>query len=261
MTDHPDSGHPARGRTNAEASRSGVRAADRTLSVEDLAYLNRMTTVGQVLPNMAHEMNNAFQVIGGLVEMLVAREDLPPDVADKVKRIGAQSARAAGMIRDLVAFARRDNGGVRPVDLGHIVERSLAMRRYQLARARVSVVLRDAEPGRWHTQGDGHHLEQALVNVIINAEQSVAGREGPEITVEIHELDGELVIAVADNGSGLEADVAERAAAPFFTTRKSAAGLGLTVATLLAEAEGGRLRLDTPPGGGTRVSLHLPRRP
>jgi two-component system, LuxR family, sensor histidine kinase DctS len=260
MTDRPDAGRSEGKAPSGEEPRPVVRAADRTLSAEDLAYLNRMTTVGQVLPNLAHEMNNAFQVIGGLIEMLTARSDLAPDVADKVKRIGAQSSRAAEMMRELVAFARRDYGGTRLVDLAKVVERALAMRRYQLARARVSVSLRDIEPGRWITRADGHHLEQALANVLINAEQSVAGRERPEITVAITAAEGALTIVVADNGPGLDAGIAERAAAPFFTTRESAAGLGLTVATLLAEAEGGRLHLESAPGGGTRVALRLPRK-
>ncbi|MBL8142616.1 MAG: hypothetical protein JNM38_15965, partial [Acidobacteria bacterium] len=86
------------------------------MSLDELAFLNRMTTTGMVLPNVAHELNNALQVVGGLVEMLSARGDLPADVLDKVGRIGAQAAKSAAMVRELVAFSRRDQAGVGLVD-------------------------------------------------------------------------------------------------------------------------------------------------
>src|SRR5581483_4725035 len=88
----------------------------RPLDVDDLVYINRMTTVGHVLPSVAHELNNSLQVIGGLVELLTMRAELGRDIHDKVQKIGQQAAKSAGMLREFVAFARRDDAVTR-VDL------------------------------------------------------------------------------------------------------------------------------------------------
>lgn len=237
-----------------------ARAADRDLTFDDLTYLNRMTTVGQVLPNVAHELNNSLQVIGGLVEMLSARADLPPDVAEKVGRIGNQATRAAGLIQEVVAFARRDGAGVGLVDLARVVDRALSMRRYHLARARIAVHVESEPPGTALVRADGHYLQQLLLNLIVNAEQSLAGRPAPAISIRVHGDEDRVVLAVADNGPGMEAPLCDRARRPFFTTRDGgAAGLGLSVAAALAEHEGGHLTLESAVGQGTAVRLALPR--
>lgn len=235
-----------------------VRAADRNLRLEDLAFLNRMTTVGQVLPNVAHELNNALQIIGGMVEMLSAREGLAPDVRDKLGRIGLQGARATELLRDLVTFARRDDGGVTLVDVTRSVERALTFRRYHLGRARIAAAVDGAAPGQALVRLDGAYLQQILLNLIINAEHSLAGRSDGRIQISIASGVDQVTVTVRDNGQGVGADVSARVRQPFFTTRLPAAGLGLTVASGLSRGLGGKLLLEANPGGGTVATLVLP---
>jgi signal transduction histidine kinase len=234
-----------------------VRVGSRTLGLEELAYVNRATTTGLVLPNVAHELNNALQVIGGLVELLSMRADLPQDAKDKIGRIGAQSGRATELIRELVTFARRDDAGLAQVDLAKLVDRALAFRRYHLARARIAVHVAGAQPGEVLVRADGSSLLQILLNLIINGEQALTGRAGAEIHVHIARTPEGVTVEVRDNGPGTGRH--ETAAPePFFTTRPPAPGLGLAVATALAASQGGSLRLQSAPEGGSVAVLTVP---
>lgn len=238
-----------------------IRAAERDLTLDDLIYINRMTTVGQVLPNVAHELNNALQIVGGLVEMLSARADLPRDGLEKLARIGTQASRATGMVRELVAFARRDDGGTRLVDVSKVIEAALSMRRYHLARARINVVVHVPPDTPVLAHVDPHALQQVLLNLLINAEHSTAGREGGQLAISVAEQPGGIAIVVADNGPGVPPELRERVQEPFFTTKAHAAGLGLTVSAALMARDGGALSLEHLPDGGTKAVMTLPARP
>ena len=149
---------------------------ERAFSTADLAYINRMTTTGMVLPSVAHEVNNSLQVIAGMVEILGLRGQLPPEVSDKVQKIAVQATKAAGHLRELVAFARRD--GVSPkVELKAAVERALSLRRYYLTRGRVAVTIDAPADESFVVRADSQHVIQVLVNLVINAEESVAKQD------------------------------------------------------------------------------------
>lgn len=250
-----DDRKPAQRQERAGAASAGGRV----LSPNDLAYVNRMTVTGHVLPNVAHELNNSLQVVSGLVEMLAGRSDLPADVRDKVSRIGAQSARAVWLMRELVAFARRDDHGVRAFDLGRVTEQALSLRRYHLSRARIAVTVERGERGPFRALGDAHAVEQILLNLVINAEQALDGRDDPRITVALDAREDLVELSVIDNGPGMALEHARKAQEPFFTTRSGMCGLGLPVARQLAESLGGRLDLESMVDGGTRAVLRLPR--
>ncbi|MGE3841605.1 MAG: sensor histidine kinase [Vicinamibacterales bacterium] len=235
-----------------------VRAADRELELDDLAYLNRMTTTGHVLPTVAHELNNALQIISGAVEVLSLKQDLAPDVRDKIARIGTQAGRATDMIRDLVGFVRRDDGGVKLVDVGKVVEGALAFRRYQLSRARIGVAVEGTQAGQCFARLDRGHLHQILLNLIINAEHSLAGRPDGRLQVRCARAGDVVEVAVSDNGPGVPDDLVGRLTEPFFTTKVPAAGLGLTVAVALAKEVGGDLRLTPDAAGGAVATLSIP---
>lgn len=237
-----------------------VELGGRRFGVEDLAHVNRMMTIGRVLPNAAHEINNALQVVSGLVEMLDARDDLPAQVHEKLGRVTAQVGRATSLVRDLVAYTRRDHAAVGRTDMARLVESALAMRRYHLSRDRVRVSTRvEGDAPAW-CRVDAHYLQQALVNLILNAEQALRGRPDPHLSVVVEATPREVIVVVEDNGGGLQAEAATRAGEPFFSTADAQTlGLGLAVTHALAERFGGRLELEAVAGEGTRARLRLPR--
>jgi C4-dicarboxylate-specific signal transduction histidine kinase len=229
---------------------------DRAFSTADLAYINRMTTTGLVLPSVAHEINNSLQVIAGMVEILGLRGQLAPDVADKVQKIATQATKAAGTLRDLVAFSRRD--GVAPrVDVRSAAERAVALRRYYLSRGKVAVTI-DAAPGEaFVALADSQHVIQILVNLIINAEEAIAAEEAKEVTLRVARSDDRITCVVTDSGPGLPPPIAAQVGAPFLTTKDAgAAGLGLAVARRLMTGGGGTLEVTA--GPPTSVTLSWP---
>jgi two-component system C4-dicarboxylate transport sensor histidine kinase DctB len=206
-----------------------------------------MTTTGMVLPSVAHEVNNSLQVIAGMVEILGLRGQLPPEVSDKVQKIAVQATKAAGHLRELVAFARRD--GVSPkVELKAAVDRAVSLRRYYLTRGRVAVTIEAPADESLVVRADSQHVIQVLVNLVINAEESVAKQDVRTLRIRSWKQDGAAYIEFVDSGAGFEAALEGRVGEPFVTTKAvGGVGLGLAVAKRLVEGDGGTLTIATAP--------------
>jgi len=231
---------------------------DRAFSTADLAYINRMTTTGMVLPSVAHEVNNSLQVIAGMVEILGLRGQLPPEVSDKVQKIAVQATKAAGHLRELVAFARRD--GVSPkVELKAAVERAVSLRRYYLTRGRVAVTIDAPAEESFVVRADSQHVIQVLVNLVINAEESVAKQDVRTVRIRTWRDGGAVHVQFVDSGSGFDpVEVARRyreslrAAAPI-----RGQGLGLFLISRICERFGWQFSIENLPLSGTRARLDL----
>lgn len=236
-------------------SSDAVPGPSRELAPGDLVFANRLVNLEQVLPNITHELNNALQVISGLGEILSTRPDLPDDVVQKLQRIHAQSSRCYGLLRELLAYARRDE--VSPTaDVARLVDRTLNLRRYHLARARVTVAIEPGAPGIAVAM-DSQYFVQMLLNLLLNAEQAMAGGTDHTLTLRYGAAAGDAVISVTDSGPGVDlADVEATCFVPFWTTREGALGMGLPVARALAVAAGGSLRFVAP----SEVEVRLPLR-
>ncbi|MFN8062184.1 MAG: ATP-binding protein [Vicinamibacterales bacterium] len=238
-------------------SSDGTFEAARRLDADDLAYVNRMTTLGQVVPNAAHEINNALQIVGGLVE-LVSSKDLPPDVKDKLAKIGGQTARAVEIVHHVVAYIRREGAGAGRTDVRRAAEGALTLRRYHLSRAGVHVHVTATGDGPFVVAADAHSTQQIVLNLIVNAEQALTGREAGELRVNVARTGSAVALSVTDNGRGMSPAVAGRAFDAFYTTHREHAGLGLTVVRALAQRFEGAVRLTSEPGQGTIVTVELP---
>ncbi len=158
-----------------------------------------------------------------------------------------QATKAAGHLRELVAFARRD-GVSQKVELKAAVERAVSLRRYYLTRGRVVVNIEAPADESLVVRADSQHVIQVLVNLVINAEESVAKLDVRTIRIRVWRHDGAAHIEFGDSGPGFDAGDrgAGGGAVPRRTSRRrSRAGTG--VAKRLVEADGGTLTISPMP--------------
>jgi signal transduction histidine kinase len=224
-----------------------------------LVALNRASTAARLLSGVVHDVNNALQVISGTVELLATRTDLPPTMGPSLERLGRQTARAATVLADVQQFTRGSVTETSRVNLREVVEHSLTLRAFSIKRASLTSRYVAAGDKQFHVTGNRAKLQQALLNLIVNAEQALAGRGG-EILVELDADDGWATIRVTDKGPGVALDPPERAFEAFVSTRDAwdGPGLGLWAARTIAEEHGGIVTIDSSPAG-TVVTMRLPK--
>jgi C4-dicarboxylate-specific signal transduction histidine kinase len=126
------------------------------------------------------------------------------------------------------------------------IERALNLRRYHLARARVTVLVEPTAEGPAAARFDSQFFEQVLVNLMLNAEQAVAGRQEPVVRIAYGREGHAMVMTVGDSGPGIDPAREEEYFQPYMTTRPGAIGLGLTAARALVHTVGGTLRFIQP---------------
>ncbi|MEI7743375.1 MAG: PAS domain S-box protein, partial [Chloroflexota bacterium] len=237
-----------------------------------LEQAQRAETVGRLAAGVAHDFNNQLAAIGGYAEFLAS--SLPPDDPrrDDVEEIRRAGERAAALTRQLLAFGRRQT--LRPVvlDPGEAVAGLAPMLR-SLVPAGVELVL-PAGPIGAEVRVDRANLEQAIVNLVLNARDAMPAEGTLSITVEAVEVDDDdprlrstavpgphVRIAVTDTGSGIDPEILPHILEPFFTTKAfgRGSGLGLSSVDGFVAQSGGFIGVESAIGTGSTVSIHLPR--
>lgn len=243
-----------------------VRDVTGRKALEDqLGRAQRMECVGRLAAGIAHDFGNILLAISGFA--MVGRRRLPTGhpSADSLAAIELAAAQATSVARSLLNFADRPAGAVQTVELRSLVRRTLRLLEPSVPR---SVDLDDSRvdgEAIW-VRADPHRLQQALLNLCLNARDATSG--GGRIAVSVTCRDGGAEddevgrIAVGDTGPGIPADVRRRLGEPFFTTRadRGGCGLGLFNVLTIIEEHGGRLEIDSAPGAGSTFTLVLPLR-
>jgi signal transduction histidine kinase len=226
---------------------------------DDLVTLNRSATVARLVAGVFHEVNNSLQVIGGLAELLEDTPGLPPAVADGLRRIHGQNAKAGIAIAEVMAFARQKTDAQGRVSMRDLTTRAVSLRSFAIGRSRLTIVYEPPRSGVVDVYGFSNLLLQAVLNLIVNAEQALAGQQGGTMRVDLELPAGWVVVRVADNGPGIDPAVADQLFEPFITSRSrdESSGLGLAVARQIAEQHGGTLTLETASAGAC-FALRLP---
>jgi PAS domain S-box-containing protein len=249
------------------------RTAELMAAEESLRQAQKMEAVGQLTGGLAHDFNNLLTGISGSLELLQARV-MQGRFAELDRYLHAAqdaSRRATALTHRLLAFSRRQTLDPRSLDLNRLVSGMDDLIRRTVGPA-ISVEF-VAAGGLWNTRADPNQLENALLNLCINARDAMP--DGGRLTVETANkwLDeraakardvtpGQYVtLCVSDTGSGMPPDVVARAFDPFFTTKPlgSGTGLGLSMIYGFVRQSGGQARIYSEIGMGTMVCLYLPR--
>ena len=230
---------------------------------DQLVQSEKMSAIGQLISGVAHELNNPLASVLGFADFLIESGEVPAGLEEPLRVIQQEAQRAAGIVRNLLTFGRRQDQERRPVAMGEVLERTIALLRNQLIQHHAEPVL-EVAPDVPAVYGSPNQLQQVFVNLINNAAQAIAstGRPGT-VTIRARRwLDG-VAVDVSDTGPGVPPDLAERVFEPFFTTKREGegTGLGLSICQGLVKEHGGKLALRSAGGDGATFTVELPPAP
>ena len=237
-----------------------------------LRQAQKMETIGQLTGGVAHDFNNLLQIIGANLDLLVADALGNERNAGRLQSAVSAVERGSRLTGQLLSFARRHPLAPGVTNLGRLLPDMADLLRRTLGE-RVELEFITAG-GLWNTLVDQSQLENAVLNLAINARDAMP--MGGKLTIELANasLDetyakqesevkaGQYVmIAVSDTGTGMAPDVAARAFEPFYTTKPEGQGTGLGLSQVygFVKQSGGHIKIYSEPGEGTTVKLYLPR--
>ena len=247
-----------------------AEAAEREAAEAQLRQVQKMEAVGQLTGGIAHDFNNMLAVVVGGIDLALRRLNGPRrEVMMHLNNAMEGATRAAALTRRLLSFARSEPllpERVEPNELIHgmtdLLDRTLG------ERIHIDI---DVAPQAWPTYVDPHQLENAIVNLAVNARDAMDGEGSMRIATENVTMAASQVgdirpgdyvkISVTDTGCGMPSDVLEHAFEPFFTTKPVGKGTGLGLSQIFgfAHESGGEVGIESEVGKGTTVSIYLPR--
>jgi two-component system cell cycle sensor histidine kinase/response regulator CckA len=244
----------------------------RTLQ-ENLVQSQKMQAIGQLAGGVAHDFNNVLTAIIGYSDLLLANHRPTDPSFQDIMQIKQNANRAAGLVRQLLAFSRRQTLRPQTLQLNDVLsELQMLLRRLVGETIQLDVVY-----GRnlWLVKADLNQFEQVIVNLVVNARDAIS--DGGKITLRTRNLPasecGELkepaivpadyvLVEVQDTGHGIPAEVRPKIFEPFFTTKEvgKGTGLGLSMVYGIIKQTGGYVFCDSEPGAGATFRILLPRR-
>ena len=237
-----------------------------------LQQAQKMESIGKLTGGVAHDFNNLLQIISGNLQLLQA--ELPPNPKSERRITNAMAGvqRGAKLASQLLAFGRRQPLEPKVVNIGRLVAGMEDLIRRSIGEGiEMETVV---SPNLWNAFADPTQVENAILNLAINARDAMDGIGKLTIEVKNAHLDvgystqnpeveaGQYVmLAVSDTGSGMSAELIERVFEPFFTTKAEGkgSGLGLSMVYGFTKQSGGHVKIYSEVGEGTTVRLYLPR--
>jgi two-component system cell cycle sensor histidine kinase/response regulator CckA len=220
------------------------------------AHQDRLALIGQLAGGIAHDFNNLLFIILNYAGML-EESAIPDEAKDDVQMISQAATSATDLVRQLLAFSRREAVKPKVIDVARLVT-TLQKLLQRTVGPEIDLVL-DVTAHAHHVLIDPSQLEQILMNLVVNARDAITGRG--RVTVRIGATERCATIEVADTGSGMAPEVAARVFEPYFTTKALGKGTGLGLATVhgIVQHVGGEITVASELGRGTTFRIALPK--
>ena len=227
---------------------------------ESLYQREKLAALGSLLAGVSHELNNPLSVVVARAVLLEEQGDFATQAAAIKIRTAAE--RCARIVRTFLAMARQQPPERGPVAINDVVAQALDITGYAVRTSSIELTL-DLSEDIPLILADADQLHQVMLNLIINAQQSLQDEPASRrirVSSEFDAPQGVLRVTVADNGPGIPAHLRARVFEPYFTTKPTGVGtgVGLAVSLGIVEAHGGSLTVDCPPEGGAIFTITLP---
>ncbi|HEY2164704.1 MAG TPA: ATP-binding protein, partial [Gemmatimonadaceae bacterium] len=234
-----------------------------TRRLDDLTHMQRLATLGELATTIAHDLNQPLTVIMTAASTIsrLARNRPGDEELELIARdILDAAARAADVMRQTRGIVRRDDAVVEPIPVNDIVSEVARLLKSDAIIRQVVIDL-ELDPGAGSVAGGRAHLEQVLMNLLLNAIEAVSeqppGRRNVRVTTR-RVSNSEVEIRVHDSGVGIPEPLRDRVFEPFVTTKRQGTGLGLAIVRAIVQAHGGQVRLETPQERGAAFRVTLP---
>ncbi len=239
---------------------------------ESFAQSQKMQAIGQLAGGVAHDFNNVLTAIIGYSDMLLTQHRSTDPSFHDITQIRQNANRAAGLVRQLLAFSRRQTMRPQVLQLGDMVS-ELRILLQKLAGERVELDYKQARD-LWLTRADQTQIEQVIINLVVNARdamnnvgkitirtRNIAAQECGALNEKALPAADYVAIEVEDTGTGIPPEIREKIFEPFFTTKETGKGTGLGLAMVygIVKQSGGYVFCESEPGKGALFRLLLPR--
>ena len=222
-----------------------------------LRHADRLATIGMLAAGVAHELNEPLGNILGFAQLSKKCHGIPVSAKHDIEKIETASLQAREIIKKLLVFARQRPLKKTWINLNQVVQDSFYFFSARCAKEGIELV-QALSPNLPEIIADPALLNQVLVNLVVNASQSMSG--GGKITVGTRSCDKNIYLTVEDTGPGISEEILEKIFVPFFTTKDvgQGTGLGLPVVHGIVTSHGGTIDVDSKVGYGTRFEIRLP---
>jgi PAS domain S-box-containing protein len=235
--------------------------SERVAHERQARHVEKLAALGTLAAGIAHELNNPIGIILSRIELMLMEVKEQPHAAESVTDLEVlhrHAQRLGHIARGLLSFGRQRQRDRLPVSLSEVVEDTLLLAGKQLSREGIDVLTRlDASLPR--LLGDPTALEQVVLNLLFNARDAMPTGGRVEIETSTDQTrPGIIRLVVSDTGHGMSPEILAKLSEPFFTTKPSGSGLGLSVSYTIIREHGGTVQVQSEPGRGTTFTILFP---
>ena len=222
-----------------------------------LAETERLAAVGELVAGVAHEVNNPLCTISAFAQLLKRDGELGEEQRESVDVICSETQRASQVLRDLLTFARRSEGENATIQLNDLLERTMRLRVYEMDSLGIKAEY-DFANDLPLTRGDPRQIQQVVLNLVMNAIQAMEPMGGGTLRIASFAEGERVVLEVSDTGPGIPEAARAHVFEPFYTTKRSGTGLGLSVSYGIVASHGGEISIVSTGPCGTTFRISLP---